>query len=75
MHLNDVPARVVRTVENRSAPELHMPDGRVEAALLHPYTDTMGRRRGDVYLRYTPNPPIIDIERVSNARSETPDQQ
>lgn len=50
--LGDEPARLVRTVRDRSNPALHLTEGRVEARIVNEYTDTGGHRRGDIYLRY-----------------------
>jgi hypothetical protein len=52
VRLTDEPARLVRTVRERAAPELHLDDGVVEARLVNGYVDTAGRRKGDVYLRF-----------------------
>lgn len=55
VRLTDEPARLVRTVRERAAPELHLADGVVEARLVNSYTDTTGHRKGDVYLRFRSN--------------------
>lgn len=55
VRLTDAPARLVRTVRDRSAPELHLDSGVVEAVLVNDYIDSKGRRKGDVHLRFIPH--------------------
>lgn len=56
VRLTDVPARLARTVWDRSAPELHLSDGVIEAKLVNSY-ELNGKRRGDLYLKYSPHVP------------------
>lgn len=53
IRLPDAPARLVRTVHDRSHPALHLREGRIEAKITNGYVDDGGHRRGIVYLRYT----------------------
>ena len=55
IRLIDQPARLVRTVNDRSSPDLHMPDGLIQVKIVYEYTDQTGRRRGDIYLRFLPD--------------------
>jgi len=52
VRLNDVPARLERTVRERSSPALHLDDGVIEAELKNSYLDAEGHRKGDLYLRF-----------------------
>lgn len=55
IHLPNEPARLQRTVRERSHPALHLDDGVVEARLLHRYVDALGQVKGDVHLRFVPH--------------------
>jgi hypothetical protein len=55
VRLPDRPARLVRSIQEKSAPELHITDGTIEAQIVNEYTDAKGTRRGDVYVRYIPH--------------------
>lgn len=61
VRLPNVPSRLERTVRERSAPELHLSDGVIEADLRNSYLDAYGARKGDLYLRFVPTP--IDSQR------------
>lgn len=52
---NDVSVRLVRRVNARSHPALRMEGGRLEAKAINQYVDEHGVRKGDVYIRYTPD--------------------
>jgi hypothetical protein len=55
VRLPNEPARVVRTIRNRSAPELRLDDGVLEAIIRNEYRDRLGRQRGDIFVRFMPN--------------------
>src|SRR5688572_17411455 len=55
VRLPNEPARLVRTVRDRSAPELHLDDGVIEVQIKNEYRDEWGRKRGDLYLRFVPH--------------------
>jgi hypothetical protein len=54
VRLPNEPARLVRTIRDRSAPELHLDDGVIEVVIQNEYRDEWGGRRGDLYLRFAP---------------------
>ncbi len=55
VRLPDEPARLVRTIRERSAPELRLEGGVLEATIRNEYRDSLGRRRGDIYIRFVPS--------------------
>lgn len=52
MRLSNERVRLLQTVRHRRHRALHIQGGRIEARAINIYTDEMGVRRGDVYLRY-----------------------
>lgn len=58
--LPDVPARTVSSIQLKRHPNLRVPDGRLEPLLRNEYTTPDGQQRGDVWLRFIPNPPPVD---------------
>lgn len=54
VRLPNEPRRLLRTIRERSAPELRLDDGKLEAVIRNQYRDEMGRLRGDIYIRFTP---------------------
>jgi hypothetical protein len=52
--LPDEPTRLVRTINDRAAPELRFEGGRLEAKAVNVYRNAWGHRRGDVYIRMVP---------------------
>lgn len=48
------PAALAKHIRLRRAPELELSDGRVEAQVVNKYTDSLGKTRADIWLRFTP---------------------
>lgn len=55
VRLVDQPQRLLYNVRHRAHPDLRLEDGVLEATIVNTYRSPMGAKRGDVYLRFTPN--------------------
>lgn len=62
--------RIARVVKERGHPLLRLDDGLVEVLVLNEYRTGLGGKRGDVYLRFTPNATLE--ERGNTASEHTP---
>jgi hypothetical protein len=56
--LPDEPVRLATTIRQRSHPDLHLSDGRLEVEVTAAAVDELGVRRGNLYVRYIQNVPV-----------------